>query len=195
MSYAFWSRRRLSASRAVSSKWVGRHRRSKNATGSPRGTLRRQLAKRLVVLWRCHGLAPWYLTQAASKEVGSAMEMPRARPVECHVEAPDQFGQRESSPGQARGILLFSTAVVNSSERESSPGQARGILLFSTAVVNSSERESSPGQARGILLFSTAVVNSSERESSPGQARGIFLFSTAVVIAANVKTTVQARGI
>ena len=57
----------------------------KDATGLPRGDSRSLLQKPELLAQRCHGLAPWRFTLAATKARVVGLKMPRACPVEIHA--------------------------------------------------------------------------------------------------------------
>jgi hypothetical protein len=56
-----------------------------DATALRRGVSRSLLQERLAGFGRCHGLAPWSLTLAATKEARRLLKMPRPCAVESHA--------------------------------------------------------------------------------------------------------------
>src|SRR5436190_5549333 len=76
--------------------------RNTDATGLFRGASRWRLPNSSQPDYRCHGLVPWSLTLAATKQLAAEIQMPRACPVELHVRG----YQAARSPDYRRHGLL-----------------------------------------------------------------------------------------
>src|SRR5688572_4690624 len=82
--------------------------------GLPRGASRSRLQKRRNLTTGCHGLAPWSLTLAATKEAQPQHRMPRACPVEPHAR-----GYKEAQPQQdATGLAPWSLTLAAKKKRK-----------------------------------------------------------------------------
>src|SRR4030095_5088203 len=77
---------------------------------------------------RCHGLAPWRFTFAATNKTLPNLKMPRACPVEIHVHCYKQDSSKfEDATGQARGIYFESLLLTNAPRLLS--GDHEGTLI------------------------------------------------------------------
>ena len=172
---------------------------SKDATGLSRGDSRSLLHKPELLVQRCHGLAPWRFTVAATQARVVGPKMPRACPVEIHAccYTARVVGPKmpRACPVEIHGRCYISpwhlwtqqcvfgpnNSALCSSERESPRGKPVASLGQQHGMC-SRDRESPRGKPVASLDPTTRPC-SSKRESPPDKpvASSGFLRSLCVV--------------